>query len=174
MKLSFYNNLPNLISLARLMLSPLILLVPDPLVPYFFFLLALSDALDGLLARRLKLQTELGKILDPLADKTMMFFGLLVCVFKLKTLPKLLFFLVILRDVYILTGASLLIFIGKDIPQARPFGKAFTFSLSLLIVLCMLNISFPWLLWFVLFLLFASWLDYTIIAIKKLKNQTSS
>lgn len=174
MKLSFYHNLPNLISLVRLILSPLILLVPNPLVPLFFFLLALSDALDGFLARRLKLQTELGKVLDPLADKVMIFFGLLVCVFKLNTLPKLLFLLTLSRDIYILLGASLLILKGKDMPQARFLGKTFTLFLSALIILCMLNVSIPWLIWLVFFLLFASWADYTINAIRKLRNQTSS
>lgn len=174
MKLSLYINLPNLISIIRLLFSPLILLLPEKGIPLLFFILALSDALDGFLARKLKLQTELGKVLDPLADKVMILCGLFVCVFKLKTLPDLVLFLTLSRDFYLLIGSSFFILKRRKVPQARFFGKAFTFSLSLLIILCMLKISIPWLIWLVFLFLFLSWVDYTLAGIKRLRNQTFS
>lgn len=66
--------IPNVISTARLFLVPLFLWLlfgkDDPaLAGWVLFLVASSDWVDGYLARRLDQVTELGKILDPLADR---------------------------------------------------------------------------------------------------------
>jgi len=69
-------NLPNLLTLARMAVIPLFALIlgfADPLSCFIAALIfagaALTDILDGVLARRLKLETVLGKFMDPLADK---------------------------------------------------------------------------------------------------------
>ncbi|MDW8067081.1 MAG: CDP-alcohol phosphatidyltransferase family protein [Aquificaceae bacterium] len=174
MRSGLLTNLPNLISLSRLLFSPLILLLSEKFLLFAFTLLALSDALDGFLARRLKAQTELGKVLDPLADKVMILFGLLVCVYKAERLPEWLFYMSLSRDVFLLIGASVLtVKIGK-VPKSRPLGKAYTFFFSGLIVLCLYNFPVPWLHWFAVLLLFASWFDYTVTGFRILKSQTFS
>ena len=66
--------IPNVISVARLFLVPLFLWLlfgkDDPaLAGWVLFFVASSDWVDGYLARRLDQVTELGKILDPLADR---------------------------------------------------------------------------------------------------------
>lgn len=70
-------NLPNLISLSRICLTPLLLLLiifnealGKSWAFYFFLLLALTDAVDGFLARKFNCETKCGAMLDPWADKT--------------------------------------------------------------------------------------------------------
>jgi CDP-diacylglycerol---glycerol-3-phosphate 3-phosphatidyltransferase len=69
-------HLPNLLSLLRILLVPLLVVVlltkfeNKELVGLGVFLLAsLTDLLDGWVARRFRLETRLGKLLDPAADK---------------------------------------------------------------------------------------------------------
>jgi len=69
-------NLPNLLTLARVAVIPLFVLYTyyaDPLHSFLAAMIftgaAVSDLLDGYLARKMHLETVLGKFLDPLADK---------------------------------------------------------------------------------------------------------
>src|ERR1700691_911115 len=69
-------SLPNLLTLSRIAAIPLVILtfyVPAPLGPWLgcalFSLAGLTDWLDGRLARAWKQQSELGRFLDPVADK---------------------------------------------------------------------------------------------------------
>lgn len=86
-----YLTWPNRISMLRLLLVPPFVVImqhqqSDKLYRYaatgLFSLMALSDVLDGFLARRLHCQTKLGAILDPLADKALM-----ICAAILLSLP---------------------------------------------------------------------------------------
>lgn len=104
-KIGFYRHLPNIVTLSRLLIAPL---------TYFFiinnqfgwaficFLFAgLSDGLDGYLARRWNVVSKIGRILDPIADKALMFITFLT----LGYLGKIYLWLVILvisRDVLII------------------------------------------------------------------------
>ncbi|MEL6599146.1 MAG: CDP-diacylglycerol--glycerol-3-phosphate 3-phosphatidyltransferase [Pseudomonadota bacterium] len=72
-------NVPNILTLARVLAAPLIgilfLLLPRPLADYtafaVFVVAALTDFFDGWLARRLNQVSAFGKMLDPIADKAM-------------------------------------------------------------------------------------------------------
>jgi CDP-diacylglycerol--glycerol-3-phosphate 3-phosphatidyltransferase len=72
--------LPNIITLARICLTPVIALLPfiqgywPKVIAFLIFLVAaLSDVVDGWLARRYNAVSDLGKLLDPIADKLLLF-----------------------------------------------------------------------------------------------------
>jgi CDP-diacylglycerol---glycerol-3-phosphate 3-phosphatidyltransferase len=72
--------LPNILTLARICLTPVIALLPfiDGYEPkiialIIFLAAAMSDIVDGYLARRYKQVSELGQLLDPIADKLLLF-----------------------------------------------------------------------------------------------------
>lgn len=71
-------NLPNLITLSRGLLAFFFLIDSTPLRALAAFLAVITDLLDGYLARLLKQQTDLGRILDPLVDKFFVFFAISV------------------------------------------------------------------------------------------------
>ena len=77
-----WHNVPNLLGLLRLVLAPvpalLIALHPTNHIYWWtalvvFVLLAATDKVDGYVARRFNMQTAWGKVLDPIADKALVF-----------------------------------------------------------------------------------------------------
>lgn len=111
-------NIPNLISLARLLSVPLtvwLIMKGEIYVAFWIFILAgMSDAVDGFVAKKFNLQTELGSYLDPIADK-----ALLVSVFitlgQVGYLDSWLVLLVVFRDGLILVGAFLYYLIYQNL-----------------------------------------------------------
>ena len=71
-----FGSLPNIITIGRLLLVPVIvsmIVAGEWREAFFVFLLAgVSDAADGWLAKTFDLRTELGAFLDPLADKALL------------------------------------------------------------------------------------------------------
>ena len=100
-------NLPNLITLARLLSVPLaiwLILGQRYGVAFWVFVGAgISDALDGYIAKRWNRRTRLGALLDPAADKALLT-GVYVTLALVGQLPPWLVFLVILRDFLIVLG----------------------------------------------------------------------
>ena len=103
-------NIPNLITLGRVMLVPVVfwlMLAGEAKSAFILFVVAgVSDAVDGYLAKRFGWTTELGAYLDPLADKL-----LIVCIFVALgfrgQLPTWLVIAVVTRDVLIVAGIML-------------------------------------------------------------------
>ncbi len=124
-------NLPNLLTIFRIILTPVmvIFIVEGKMGAAFasFALAGLSDALDGALARHLKQKTEIGAILDPIADKLLLTTAYLSLAF-MKLIPAWLAVVVISRDIIIVFGV-LLLFVLKSGVEIRPSpaGKLTTF-----------------------------------------------
>ncbi len=104
-------NLPNLITLGRLLAVPLaISLIVDGSYGVAFWVFAgagISDALDGYIAKRFDARTRLGALLDPLADKTLVA-SVYVTLGLAGQLPNWLVILVVFRDVMIIGGFVLI------------------------------------------------------------------
>ncbi|MCL1974947.1 MAG: CDP-diacylglycerol--glycerol-3-phosphate 3-phosphatidyltransferase [Firmicutes bacterium] len=121
-------NLPNRITIARVLLIPLFVVLALWLFPghsiwaaFVFVLASLSDALDGKLARRNNQVTTLGKFLDPLADK------LLVCsayiaLLALERLPAWMVIIIVCREL-IVSGVRILAADAGVVIAASALGK---------------------------------------------------
>ena len=109
-------HLPNLLTILRLFLVPCFLgaSMKGMYVTAFviFVSAAVTDILDGMLARRLNLRSRLGAILDPAADKTLMVCGFLYYTFAkdlpIVAIPGWLTFTVFIRDFLIAVFAYLM------------------------------------------------------------------
>ena len=105
-----YINIPNFITLARVLSVPVIfwLLVDgSSKAAFFVFLFAgISDAVDGYLAKRFNWTTELGAYLDPLADK-LLIVSIYIALGVSQELPLWLVIAVVSRDILILLAVLL-------------------------------------------------------------------
>jgi len=143
----FLKNLPNLLSLIRLFLViPFVYFFYNKQYPYSFYIFmiaAFTDALDGWLARVLNCQSNLGLIIDPLADKI-----LIVSCFILlglqSILPIWIVALVLLRDLAITFGAFISLYICNKQHALHPslLSKLNTVLQMLLIVCSLLHITY--------------------------------
>lgn len=103
-------SLPNLITIGRIILVPLVfwLLVAGQIeAAFFLFVVAgVSDGVDGFLAKRFGWTTELGAYLDPLADK-LLIVSIFVALGVLGKLPSWLVVAVVSRDILIVSAIVL-------------------------------------------------------------------
>jgi cardiolipin synthase len=103
-------NIPNFISLARLLMVPVVIwaILDDRMALAFWIFVGagLSDAIDGFLARRLSCISVVGEFLDPLADKALLM-SIYVTLGAEGYLPNWIVILVVSRDVLIIGGAML-------------------------------------------------------------------
>lgn len=96
-----------------------------------FAVAALSDALDGYIARRFNQRSELGSILDPLADKLLLVSGLVLLTFdnrpRLQELPSWVLSTVLSRDILMLIGFAVISYTcGKITVRPHMLGKIST------------------------------------------------
>lgn len=141
--------LPNLISLFRLLLFiPFIYLfdlmrVDNYYKYYILFVIMIaffSDLLDGYVARKTNQISELGKIIDPLADKVLIAF-IVFNLFVMDMIPPFYFWVVIFRDLFILSGGLLIKKkVGKVLPSNR-LGKITVFSIGVFIIITLLQLN---------------------------------
>ena len=132
-------NLPNSITLLRAAVVPVLLFFPlfdggpkggpsefvSTLFAWFFIVAALSDLLDGWLARRGQMVTQLGKLLDPLADKLLASTALIVllAIGRIEVEATWMVVVIIGRELAV-TGLRGLASAGGQVMAASGLGKA--------------------------------------------------
>jgi cardiolipin synthase len=139
-------SIPNLITLARILLVPVVvwaITTGEMGIAFALFLAAgISDAIDGFLAKRFHMASELGAYLDPLADKALIV-SIYVSLGIAGAIPISLVILVVSRDIMII-GAFLLAWLVDRPMKVRPLlvSKANTVAQILLATLVLAEQAF--------------------------------
>lgn len=130
-------NLPNKLTVIRILLTPILIVFlilyykyPYSILTPFLYLLnfllfsiiAITDYLDGYIARRDNFITDFGKLLDPIADKIFVF-SILVVFVRFDKLSLWLVILLLSREFVVVAIRSLLLEKGEAILPAGDYGK---------------------------------------------------
>lgn len=139
-------NIPNLLSLFRLVLVPVFAVVffrPWPnanLIAVVIYAVAfLTDIADGYIARRFNMVTRLGRILDPLADK-LMTFTVIVCITVAELIPLWAVVVFFVKEAAMGIGAVSMLGKMDDVIPANWLGKI---STGVFFVVCVALVLFP-------------------------------
>ncbi len=139
--------IPNLLTLIRLLLViPFLVCLFHKQFTYAFYIFliaSVTDALDGWLARGFSWQSDVGRVIDPLADK-LLISASFVSLALLKVLPWWLVLLIFARDLTISLGViAWYIWISKK-PTLKPtyISKVNTVLQLLLVMFCMYDLAF--------------------------------
>jgi len=140
-------NIPNLLTLLRLLLAPAtiwaIVAGRHAAALAIFLSAAVTDGLDGALARRLGAITRLGAYLDPVADKVLLS-GTYLALALSGRVPLWFVTVVFGRDVLILCGALLLAWAGQRRFPPTVWGKISTLLQSLCALAVLVAGAVPW------------------------------
>ena len=122
--------IPNLLTIVRIALVYPILnniyLGNSEISIIYFIVASITDGLDGFIARKMNWQTELGTLLDPVADKILLS-GSIFILWLNQYIPFYIFVIFFSRDVAILLGAAIrMTIIESDTPTPNFLGKLTT------------------------------------------------
>jgi cardiolipin synthase len=139
-------SIPNLITLGRILLVPVVVWAITSggmRIAFLLFLAAgISDAVDGFLAKRFHMASELGAYLDPLADKALIV-SIYVSLGIAGVLPIFLVILVVSRDIMIISAFMLSWLVGKPMPvRPLPVSKVNTVAQIVLATLVLAEQGF--------------------------------
>ena len=144
-----FKNLPNYITIFRLILVFVFIFLfssdidNKSLYCVITFLVAgLSDVLDGFLARNFKIESNFGKLMDPLADKLMQI-TVAVCIASMEHSLSWVPVFLILKELVMILGAAKLLKKDKIVVQANFFGKlaSVIYFLVFLVIMIFENID---------------------------------
>jgi len=142
----FILNIPNSLTMLRIVLIPAFVIALEygrvELALYIFFAAAISDGLDGLIARHQDQQTELGTVLDPIADKFMLITSFILYA-RYGWVPEWLTIIVISRDLAVVAGwTAVRIQSHRSIITPSKLGKTAIFVEFVLICYILINKNF--------------------------------
>jgi cardiolipin synthase (CMP-forming) len=140
-------SIPNILCYIRLMLIPVFVLFyiranePNEYLraAWVVMIASLTDFFDGFIARKFQMVTELGKFIDPLADKLMQAALLFVLIIKIKWMF-LLVSLFVIKEITMAVVGFVLFRKGKKLDGAMWFGKV---STTVLYVVMLVLIAIP-------------------------------
>lgn len=146
-------NLPNMLSLFRVILVPVILVfltlrgqlgyvmglnVGDCIAAVVFIIASITDAVDGYIARKRNIITNLGKFIDPLADKILVI-AVLTALVELHRFPAWMVVVIISRE-FIVSGLRMVAASEGVVIAASKGGKPKTVTQIIGIILLLFNI----------------------------------
>jgi len=139
--------IPNLISLLRMILIPeivLLYLYEESPLPAFGLMLfsAITDLVDGRIARKYHMVSDLGKVLDPVADKATLA-AVMVCLLSAYPTMQKLFFILILKELFMGIAGSAAYLTSGIVYSAGWHGKAATFLTNMTVLAHMLSRNIP-------------------------------
>ena len=159
-------NLPNALTLLRIVSIPFFLAQLSRhrynYALYIFGLAALTDGLDGAVARWFDMRTEIGAYLDPFADKLLLVSAFVVLTIE-NAFPAWLLGVVLIRDIVIVSGCFMFAFFTGERPPMRPtyLGKGGTVLQLLCVIGALARASLKWPLYW-------NWLLYLTLAVTAL------
>ncbi|WP_042272918.1 CDP-diacylglycerol--glycerol-3-phosphate 3-phosphatidyltransferase [[Clostridium] dakarense] len=140
-------NLPNKLTLFRIFLIPVFILVmlfdiPNKLLIacIVFIIAAITDAMDGNIARKHNLVTDFGKFMDPLADKLLVI-SALICMIEVDLVAGWMVIIIVARELTVSILRAIAAADGKVI-AASSGGKLKTISQMIAIPLLLLGANF--------------------------------
>ncbi|KPA14333.1 CDP-diacylglycerol--glycerol-3-phosphate 3-phosphatidyltransferase [Candidatus Magnetomorum sp. HK-1] len=171
-------SIPNILTVIRILLTPVFVIAiiknAHILALIIFAVAAITDALDGLIARYFNQKTELGAHLDPIADKLLLS-SAYVCLAIINHIPNWLTVIVISRDVIIMIGMAICYINNVHVTINPSYAsKATTLCQLLTITLALLNeffnltTSLTIFCWLTAFLTILSGLHYVFLGMKLL------
>lgn len=173
--------LSNLLSISRvILLIPFIYLIQlESMIAHYLFILVsaviiITDALDGYAARKLNQITELGIVLDPIADKIAMAIGMIVLIIY-RDFPVSLVIFLIYRDLMIMLIGWLAMKKSNKVEMANFYGKLNTCVVAFTAFLCIIlvqNIVFDIFVYISYGTILISGLSYALVGQKKLCDKT--
>ena len=147
-------SIPNLITLARILSVPIVvwaIAAGEMKIAFILFLLAgLSDLVDGYLAKRFNMATELGAYLDPLADKALIV-SIYVTMGIAGAIPRWLVILVVSRDIMIVSAVILSWLVNNPVTlKPLAVSKLNTVAQILLALVVLASLAFEFDAWWVI------------------------
>lgn len=142
--LSELSSIPNQLSVLRLVLIPVFIFAffsqieySGPIAACILILSGLTDFLDGIIARRFHMVTDLGKILDPLADKLTQA-TVCICLVVAKIAPLWLVIIFVVKEFLMIAGGASIIKKGIKLYSSNWYGKVATFVFYLIMIIIIL------------------------------------
>ena len=143
-------NIPNILTIIRFILIPFIFISVVSkhflIALIIFTISAITDVLDGFIARKFNYITDIGKLIDPLADKLTQM-ALLLSLAILKILPWWIFAIVFIKECVMIISASFLYKRDDVVVYSKWYGKLATVLLYFAIVVSLIinqfHISMP-------------------------------